>query len=345
MTTLFYVNSPDDDWQEFPAWADWCEIPDWASFFIKLGEFVVSEPLLDERIVIAVALPTRAFAAALTAAGVVKNCQSDSIGLDKSQYFKSLCELAKETPKKIKYLEGSREKDYILLGSQDLKGELRLKIQTRNQQGTNPAIYISKKDCHKIKLVNENSTESVKIRDLPSRQKGKKIHQINSFTRDFLQIQTENSFEMQTSLDCLLIGSKKDFLKELNEITFACSTKNSKKVEGNLAEILRVKQFFSTAQPSHCEFISAEIRRKSLNRRLPENAPVTIFDGANGFLKLRDYFRASHWIILLDRTEGYFQAAIEQLNNNFSYCKSAEIPNKFPDFPPEIEAMFFTEMI
>jgi len=133
--------------------------------------------------------------------------------------------------------------------------------------------------------------------------------------------------------------------KELKEQIFACLAENEQKVEGNLSEILRVKQFFSTPQPSHCEFVSAEMRRKSLKRRLPENSSVTIFDGANGFLKLRDYFRASHWIILLDRTEGNFGAAIEQLNNNFSYCKSTETPENFPVFPPEIEVMFFTETI
>lgn len=60
MTTLFYLNSPDNDWQEFPDWADWYEFPAWANFFIELGEFVALEPFFDERIVVAMAIPKTA---------------------------------------------------------------------------------------------------------------------------------------------------------------------------------------------------------------------------------------------------------------------------------------------
>ena len=339
MTALFYVNSPDDDWREFPKWADWYELPDWANFFLNLGEFIAAEPLFDERIVAAIALPTRAFAAVLVAAGIVKNCQSNPFAGNNSEHFKSLRNLPAKTP--IKCLFKNRERDAFLLGCQEINGENFLIVQISSPREGNQKRFINEKLCHEIKLANENAPTN--INDLSIRQKGRKIHQVNSFAREFLQNQTENSFEMQSSLDCLLIGNKKDLQQELNESTFACSTKKGEKAHGKLAEILRVKQFFITAQPSHCEFVSAEVRRKSLKRLLPENAPVTIFDGANGFLKLRDYCCASHWIILLDRTEGNFGAAIEQLNTNFSYCKSAEIPENFPDFPPEIEAMYFIE--
>lgn len=332
MSALFYLNSPDDDWRE---------LPDWANFFIKLGEFIAEEPLLDERIVVGVALPTRAFASVLTAVGVVKNYQSNPFERNNSEHFKNLCNLPPNTA--VKCLFKNRERNALLLGTQEINGEKFLIVQISSPRDGNQKRFLNEKSCHEIKLADENAPTN--IYELSARQKGKKIHQINSFAREFLQIQQENSFEMQTSLDCLLIGSKKDLQAEANENSFACLAEDSKKVEGNLAEILRVKQFFSTEQPSHCEFIPAEIRRKSIKRRMPENVPITIFDGANSFLKLRDYCRASHWVILLDRTEGNFQMAVEQLNSNFSYSKSAEIPNNFPDCPVGIEAMFFTETI
>jgi len=46
-------------------------LPEWASYFLFLGFFLSSQPKTDSRSIIGVALPTRAYAAALAATGIV----------------------------------------------------------------------------------------------------------------------------------------------------------------------------------------------------------------------------------------------------------------------------------
>lgn len=330
MVKLLYQTA--DSWRKFPAWAD---------FFVSVGEFLAVEPLLNERTVVGISAPTREFAAVLSAAGVVKKCQTNPFAGDNAELFKHLCGLPKNTP--VKCLFKNREKDAILLGCQEMHGEMRLEVQIGSPRDGNPKRFIGEQLCHEIKIAEENSHDSIK--DLSRRKQGRMVREIGSFIREFLQNEIENSFAMDSSADCLLVGRKRNLYAESNETTFGCSSGNPEIINGKLQEVLRVRQFFSSEQPSHCEFISAQARRKTVKRNMPENVSITIFDGANGFLKLRDFCRNSHWIVLLDRTEPNFFSAVEQLNTDFSQRESDLLPDEFPALPNGLEAMFFTEKL
>lgn len=323
----------------------WQKIPDWAEFFIGLGEFLSDEHLFNERIIVGVSIPTASFAAALSALGVVKKCQTNPFVGSNKEHFKNLCNLPKNTP--VKCLVKGREKNARLLGKREINGNIGLDVQI-SEEKTNGIKCSSNRivlehQCDEIKLIDDVSIKD--NHNLSRRKMGKKVYEVSPFVRNFLQSDIKNSFSNISSDDCLIVGNKNKLFKEFEEMTFGCSLNNSEIAEGTFQEILRIKQFFSSERPSHCEFFPSAARRKNIKRNFPQNIPITIFDGANGFLKLRDFCRDSHWIVLLDRTERNFFSAVEQLNNDFSYRESDEIPADFPLLPKGLEAMVFTEKL
>ena len=68
-------------------------LPPWASFFIELGRFAGNAPREQKRLVLSAAMPTSAFAAAFTAAGVTTARASMSLPIDPYQYAEDLSKL------------------------------------------------------------------------------------------------------------------------------------------------------------------------------------------------------------------------------------------------------------
>src|SRR4051794_34482682 len=87
----------------------WEQLPDWARFFLSLGAFVAAQPKSETRWIVGVAVPTRAFAAALAAVGAIyqrtvlsKNSESCE------EHFRHLCALPSGTP--VTYLRERRNR-------------------------------------------------------------------------------------------------------------------------------------------------------------------------------------------------------------------------------------------
>ena len=61
---------------------------------------------------------------------------------------------------------------------------------------------------------------------------------------------------------------------------------------------------------------------------------ATLFDGALSFLKWREAWRQTHWIVVLDRTDSHFADAVNVLNQEYvSDRVDAELPAlpRWPD--------------
>jgi len=75
----------------------WYSLPEWAEYFISLGSKLVEANRSNERLVVALALPTRAYAAAFVSLGMVigdaANCDVES----ESDHFQKLLALRPHT--------------------------------------------------------------------------------------------------------------------------------------------------------------------------------------------------------------------------------------------------------
>src|SRR5687768_16142699 len=113
---------PLEDRLYYPADTDWKQVPEWASFCLSLGAYVSSFPKLQTRIVVGLALPTRAYAASLVATGVVYGSTSASgKRINAEEQFRQLCGLGREEP--VKLLCGKRKLQGVLVGSREMHGQ------------------------------------------------------------------------------------------------------------------------------------------------------------------------------------------------------------------------------
>ena len=311
-------------------------LPDWGNFFIELGRRVAESETDKNRLVVALAIPTRAYAAALTAFGVVltrATLSSDQID-NTNEYFERLCNLPQGTP--VTFFNKGRKLKAFYEGVDKISGKRRLRVRVESCKTGGLTHLIPLEESRNIEIRN------TPILNLPKKQKGRKIAAYSKFIEDVLGDEISSTYVEKSQLDCVIIGKRNLLETEITQINFA-STPSFKK-SGVLQDVLRVRNFFSTDnQACRSEVFSVTSKK---NPRLPDGRVpfVTIFDGASSFIKWRDDWRTSHWIILLDRTEIHFQEAVDIVNQDYlaNHIDEEEIPN-LPSLPPGVELVIYQE--
>ena len=146
---------------------------------------------------------------------------------------------------------------------------------------------------------------------------------------------------------CLLVGNLSVLRQEIIDEKFGTPLKNSVEniCTGNLLDLLRVRKFTSANRSFRSDAFAANSRRPP-GKNQSQNPEVVIFDGSNGFLKWRDFWKSSHRVVLLDQTESGFSDAANTLNNHYLQRTGEDsVPEEFPCPPDYIEIVYFQEKI
>jgi hypothetical protein len=310
-------------------------LPSWAIFFINVGYWLAQAEIQKNRLVLGLAIPTRNYAAALAALGVVQaraNIPIDRI--NSNIYFEQLCKLPKGTP--VVFHDCKRRYKGIYQGIVETSGERRLRIQIENKSSGGLANLVSVKQSHNVAIAHKPNI------NLPKKQSGRPIITHNEFIDGVIGKAKTSEFTAKTRLDCAVIGRIISLENEILETSFASFSSTSKSKIGSLQDILRVRNFLSEGQAYRSEILPSQgsLPPQTTDGLVPH---VSIFDGATGFIKWRDDWRNSHWIILLERTENHFKQAVEIINNDYINRKSWEgIPNIIPA-PSGVEMVVYQE--
>lgn len=325
-------------------------LPEWASYFLFLGFFLSSQPKTDSRSIIGVALPTRAYAAALAATGVVYNrAVLSKHRVDVDTHFRSLCELPNGTP--VTYLHGKRAQAGLLLGCTDQFGERRLIVQTRGPKSGTETHYVRAADAEKIQQAREGEQTKGPSEIPARRQTGQLITPASEFARSILGEESAKDLPHRSRLECCIIGHLSQLRTEITETEFAAYTgagaaraANSWHA-GTLQDILRVRKFMGGGKAYRTEVIAAQ--SSNVPSIAGEAEPhVTIFDGASGFTKWRDYWRSSQWLVLLDRTEPGFDEGARAINTEYITNRLGETESGDVPLPPAgVELVFYRERL
>ncbi|MBE9209450.1 hypothetical protein IQ244_23720 [Nostoc sp. LEGE 06077] len=324
-TNLYFIN---DFNQLIP-------LPNWAIFFINLGDWVAQAEILKNRLVVGLAIPTRNYAAALAALGVVKaRVIVPTERIDSNRYFEQLCKLPKGTS--VVFYDCNRRYKGIYQGIDETDGERRLRIQRENKSSGGLTNLVSVKQSHNVAIAQKPNIS------LPKKQSGRYIITPNDFLDGVIGKAHTSEFTTKTRLDCAVIGRINTLKSEILEIPFASFSLPSKSKIGSLQDILRVRKFLSEGQAYRSEILSSSgsDTPKTKDGLVPH---VTIFDGATGFIKWRDDWRNSHWIILLERTEPHFKEAVDIIDTDYINRQNwEEIPNIIPA-PSGVEMVVYQE--
>lgn len=314
---------------------NWLKIPSWGEFFVEFGKKLAQVNQEGERLIVGIAVPTRAYAAALISLGVVLE-RSNSSKITLQEHFKSLCELPEGTP--ITFQEESKIYKGHFLRYEKNHGQdgIWIALERRSMR------WIPFKWAINIeKLSVENPVELNKIALLPDKQSGKRIKFAYDFVTGLIGQKNLQTFFKKTRFDCAILGRANILREELIHTPFSILSEE-KFNRGTLQDILRVRKFMGQEEHYHTNVFRMD---SSKPPRRPTNDPyITIFDGAIGFLKWRDLWKNSHCVAIFDRTEPSFDNAITTFNQEYIKNRIDTSSIEINSLPPNCEIMAYKEV-
>lgn len=329
----------------------WERLPEWASYFLFLGFFLASQPKKETRSIIGVALPTRAYAAALAATGIVYyRTVMTKTRVEANEHFESVCELPSGTA--ITYLLGHRKLTGTLLGSTDEFGEKRLIVKTLSSKSSNETHYVRAADSLRVQVATSLVPASPPIARIGKQHTGKLVTPTSGFARALLGAESVADFNLSSRLECCIVCRLTALRQEANESNFAVPAPSAVSSlmsqgfqSGTLQDVMRVRKFMGEGKAYRSDAIAAQSENVSTFSKLA-NPYVTIFDGSAGFTKWRDYWRSSHWLVLLDSTDAGFDDATRALNTEFITNRIGDAaPTSVPAPPAGVELVFYKERL
>jgi hypothetical protein len=274
----------------------WVHLPQWAEFFLDLGASLIRYQTGDERSVVCITAPTRAYAAVLAATGAVLAAYSkDPIAPDVERHFSFLTTLPAGSL--VTFVSGKHLVTAPLMGWDKLDGVPHLKI---SYDGT----YYRRSDrCWDIQPAESIAGPTVRKRPLTK--------YIDPFTTSILPHinGAAEAFIFSTRLDCLLVGAINALHSEIAGQDFATEMKERARVSGRpslrtgcLGSILRCRKLLPAGEHYRTDILAAQ--GQAMPDHLLGKVPgLVVFDGAQGFLRWRDQWMKSSWLIIFDRTD------------------------------------------
>ncbi|HQJ61553.1 MAG TPA: hypothetical protein PKV35_11175, partial [bacterium] len=262
---------------------------------------------------------------------------------DNAEYFKYLEGQPPST--KVKFVMNNKDKVLQRVGMMEgifvNSGRKAIKVcyvdDKRSKIHCTRLFYIN--DCHNISILNQDSDIDIST----YRKKGSSVIRSKDFLSEVAPEVNMSILATTSRLDCLFIGTQKRLLHELNINFIANNTKRKWTTQGTLRDIIRPKNNTQYSK-SYRSLICSEYMKKELDP--DEKAPwCVIFDSADGYLKWHQLFETINQIIVLDRTEKWFDEAAAHVNQRY-YRRGDALPAFVRNLPPTldgIETIYFTE--
>ncbi len=316
---------------------EWYSLPEWAEYFISIGKYLASASQSDSRIVTAIVVPTRAFGAAFVSLGMVISDAAARDSASEAAHFGKLFELPPGThviyrPKPGKTLRG------ILQEPTEFNGKLYVRVQVHSSAGGSLTHLIDESRALQVQPARHSGR-------LPKKQDGKNLRFANAFVDRLLGDADPVQLGLRSKLVCALVGRKTALEHEIRKTPLAVHVNGNLHADGVLQDVLRVNRFVTEKQSHRSALVPVGANPPS--SRILSNVEIGIvFDGALGFLKWGEMEHNRHQVIILDRTEAYFEDAISAINARFSQNRvdgETVLPECEP--PPGGEVVTFREAV
>jgi hypothetical protein len=264
----------------------WSPLPSWARFMLHVGERAASVSADETRLVIALSLPARAFAAALAgAAAVITAFRENPPASDEAEHFDYLASLPEGTA--ISHHRSNKIEQGRLAGVEidPNDGTPRVRIKLRKEDRLLPVAL-----CTKVQVIDNPGALKTRTQTL--------VKDPEFLARAVPGVDV-SSLSATTRLDCILMGVQHSLEAELTAREFGVGDDGGV-YEGTLLGITRPRDIGGTKDA----YRSAVIPAGSEDGDTPISAStprVAIFGGARAFNNWRSRWPGSNWLVLLDR--------------------------------------------
>lgn len=315
----------------------WQPLPDWARYHLEAGLAVGRVVNEGPQYVHAIVVPARDFAAAFCAAGAVLAAYEKESSASVVSRFMEMCAMPKGSPITLRVGADRRRvvTGHLIGVAEGYDGEPRLNIRTGQEDSGGIRYGIPRDEVWRVGVVDQLVPEP------PRRKRARVLQAVNSFTEDILFPLDARRFTEPGSPGCLVVGSRKRITDEAvqERLMTKAASPRSRPPSGVLDDLLGLQKGGGKASRTTVLPVRSP-RSPDLGGNKPP--PVTVFDGANGYLKWRDRLRSSHAIVVLDRTEPRFEDAIAQLQRDYVQRLADPTPWTPPPTPRGIEALCFS---
>ncbi len=308
----------------------WIPLPCWAHFFMDVGIAVATHEKIHKRTVVGLALPARPYVASLVAFGVTMGkFATINRDVEAAMRFQRLCELKSNTP--LFYRKNGKLTKVFFDGLEEIDGETKLRLSTKGER-----YWITSKQVLQVEFPAKDFSALLKR---PSRRVSAHPSQ---FLLSLFDTETATAIVSQSSLDSLTIGSLHRLQEEIQNWPIAMKTEAGF-VRGLLQDVIRVRRFSKGAETYRSEIY--HVNSKACGNIGQEIPAVVIFESGAGFLKGRDSWRQSNWVVLFDETEAEFDIAVRAFNDEYitSPADDRELPG-FPVIPAYIPTSMYQEV-
>lgn len=296
---------------------------------LEAGAAVASFHSDEGRLVVAVSVPTRSFAAALagTSAVVAAFRNDPAIGAT-ADHFQLLASLPVGTP--VTHRAGNAIEQGTLLGVRNnvdpRDPRPRLKVNLAKE-----IRYLPEDICQRIQVISNPGTLT--------KQKRKLVRRPDFLSRAVAEVDVA-ALSAATRLDCVIIGARNTLEYEMVTESFA-SGEDPTYHEGNLQGILRARQFGSANDPYRSAVISSSTEAD--NGRPAGDPAAVIFDGSAAFNNWRSSWRDANWLVVLDRSSPSADDGAAAIGQAYARRLSESDALAGTDVPAGIEMVAYLE--
>lgn len=314
---------------------NWYSLPEWAEYFINVGKDLATADHELGRIVTAIIVPTRAFAAAFASLGIIIADAATRDYATAAGHFETLFDLPPGTP--VIYRRNPRSVlKGVLQGPDEIDGKLYVRVQVHSDDGGGLTHLIPESLALQVQPANHSGK-------LPKTQSGGNVRLANAFVDSLLGAADPIQLGHSSRLVCALVGRRNVLEHEIRHTPLAIHANGNQHSTGHLQDILRVNRFV-TGQQSYRSALVPVGATLPPEHILNGVEKAVLFDGAIGFLNWGNGWPGRHQVIVLDRTEPYFDDAVSALNQRFlQNGGSGDISVPALAAPPGGEVLTFRE--
>lgn len=282
----------------------------------------------EGRLVIALSLPARAFAAVLAGAAAVTAAFRDNPpGTDAAEHFDYLAALPEGT--RISHRRENSVEHGRLIGAEIDPNDAtpRVRVELRNENTLLPVAL----------------SPRVQVTEDTGRLKGRKQKLIKEpeFLARALPGIDVTSLSAMTRLDCVIVGVQHHLHGELTALEFAARD-DAAIHEGSLQSIVRARDVAGTGGA----YRAAVVPASSDDGDAPVSAStprVAIFDGARAFTNWRSRWRDSNGLVLIDRGLPSAEDGAAAVNQGYATRLADSDALADADVPAGIEVLAYVE--
>jgi hypothetical protein len=281
----------------YEAMGQWAAVPEWASFFMAVGASANAAVLDQHPWVVAISVPTRAFAATLISAGAVLAAAQ--------RHSPSQVDVSDLVPGTVvHYIRGGRRLKGVFERIETAHGQQWLLVRTESRESGGLTHFVNPQDLAQLSPAPQGTDSS-----LPKSQTGRRIASNEAFVRCFVSSDKLLQFLTRSDADCVIVGAKSVLRAELTECPFTVPS-GDRHIIGTLQDLVRARSFAAASATFRSDVVSRA--RASLDA-----ATVTVFDGASSYLRLGRSARSKVTVIVLDRSAHMYEEALEAVNNDY----------------------------